>query len=254
MDLLEKVEAALGELLADVRPDVLREAMRHAVMPGGKRLRPQICLASAVAAGGNAEDAIFPACSIELLHCYTLVHDDLPAMDDDAVRRGVPSVWAKYGEANAVLAGDALQALAFKAAARTPRNAVRVLSALGEAGFGVVCGQAAELAALSPQPETFDFIYRHKTADLFVAAAEMGAYAGGGTAAAIDCLRAYALNLGMAFQHEDDLIDGDSPFGEEEARRRIADLTAAAVASLEGLPGDVSFLSALAKRLVARER
>ena len=251
--LLEKVEAALGELLADVRPDVLREAMRHAVIPGGKRLRPQICLASAVAGGGNAEDAIFPACAIELLHSYTLVHDDLPSMDDDAVRRGVPSVWAKYGEANAVLAGDALQALAFRAAARTPRNAERVLAALGEAGVGVVCGQAAELSTTIPQPTIFDFIYRHKTADLFIAAAEMGAYAGGGTDAHATCLRAYALNLGIAFQLEDDLIDGESPYGEDETRRRIADLTAASVASLEGLPGDTSSLAALAERLATRE-
>ena len=254
-DLLERVEAALGELLAEVRPDVLREAMRHAVMSGGKRLRPQICLASAAAVGGDAGDAIFPACAIELLHSYTLVHDDLPSMDDDAVRRGVPSVWAKYGEANAILAGDALQALAFRTAARTPRNADRVLAALGEAGVGVVCGQAAELSTLNSQPSTLDtdFIYRHKTADLFIAAAVMGAYAGGGTESDVAHLRDYALNLGVAFQHEDDLIDGDSPYGEDDTRRRIADLTAAAVASLEGLPGDASPLTALATRLAARE-
>lgn len=252
-DLLERVEAALGELLAEVRPDVLREAVCHAVMSGGKRLRPQICLASAVAVGGNAEDAIFPACAIELLHSYTLVHDDLPSMDDDAARRGVPSVWAKYGEASAILAGDALQALAFRTAARTPRNADRVLAALGEAGVGVVCGQAAELSA-SSKSATLDFIYRHKTADLFIAAAVMGAYAGGGTEWDVAHLRDYALNLGIAFQHEDDLIDGDSPYGEDETRRRIADLTAAAMAALEGLPGDASLLAALATRLATRER
>ena len=203
MDLLEKVEAALGELLADVRPDVLREAMRHAVMPGGKRLRPQICLASAVAAGGNAEDAIFPACAIELLHCYTLVHDDLPAMDDDAVRRGVPSVWAKYGEANAVLAGDALLAHAFAVAARAPRNVAAIVAVLGEKGVGVVQGQVEDLGAEKDIP----YVYQHKTADLFIAAAEMGALAAGGSPAAVAALADYARNLGLAFQFEDDLIE-----------------------------------------------
>ena len=223
-------------------------------MAGGKRIRPQICLASSVAVGGRMEDALYPACAIELLHSYTLVHDDLPAMDNDTMRRGKPSVWAKFGEDTAILAGDALQSLAFQAALRAPRNGEKILAALVESAVGVVLGQSEELSTLNPstfQPD-IDFIYLHKTADLFIAAAVMGAYAGGGTEADVARLRGYALNLGMAFQYEDDLIDGDSGRSREESERRVADHTSAAIASLEGLSGDTAFLSALARRLASR--
>lgn len=241
------VEDALAELLSGVRPAVLFDAMRHAVLTGGKRVRPQICLAAAVAVGGRMEDAVHPACAIELLHGYTLVHDDLPSMDDDTERRGLPTVWAKYGEANAVLAGDALQSLAFRAAAMAPRDPGRIVAALADAGVGVVRGQVEDLCG-----DDVDFIYRHKTADLFVAAAVMGGIAGGGSDADVERLRSYALNLGLAFQFEDDLLDGDSPYSREETERKVSELTAAAVASLEGLPGDVSLLSRLAESLVGR--
>ncbi len=268
-DILERLENTLAELLAETRPATLFKAMRHAVLGGGKRIRPQLCLASAAVVGGRAEDALYPACAIELLHSYTLVHDDLPAMDNDTTRRGKPSVWAAFGEATAILAGDALQALAFQTAARAPRNGEKILAALSEAAVGVVCGQSEELSAPSSQPSTHnpstfqpfnlstfppdtDFIYRHKTADLFIAAAVMGAYAGGGTETDVARLREYALNLGLAFQYEDDLLDGDVGFPPEEAKRRIADHTAAALASLDGLPGDTAFLSALAHRLARR--
>ena len=134
------IEKTLDEVLPkpEDRPAELSDAMRYAVGTGGKRIRPLICLASAVAAGGRAEDARYPAAAIELLHNYTLVHDDLPAMDNDTERRGRPSVWAKYGEANAILAGDALQALAFKAAAMASRNVGRIVAELAAAGVGVV--------------------------------------------------------------------------------------------------------------------
>ena len=247
------IEKTLDDVLPKVgeRPAELSEAMRYAVGTGGKRIRPLICLASAVAAGGNAEDARYPAAAIELLHNYTLVHDDLPAMDNDTERRGRPSVWAKYGEANAILAGDALQALAFKAAAMAPRNAGSILRELAEQGVGVVRGQVEDIAA---GEKDIDFIYRHKTADLFMAAAVMGALAGGGDDRAVESLRVYALNLGLAFQYEDDLLDGDSPYGREETERRVRDATAAALAALEGLPGDSSPLAALAQSLVGRKK
>ena len=266
---LERLEKTLAELLAETRPAALFEAMRHAVLGGGKRIRPQLCLAAAAVVGGRAEDALYPACAIELLHSYTLVHDDLPAMDNDTIRRGKPSVWAAFGEATAILAGDALQALAFQTAARAPRNGEKILAALGEAAVGVVRGQSEELSTPSSQPSTHNpstfqpfnlstfqpdtaFIYCHKTADLFIAAAVMGAYAGGGTEADVARLREYALNLGLAFQYEDDLLDGDVGFPQAEAKRRVADHTAAALGSLEGLPGDTAFLSALAQRLARR--
>lgn len=248
-DMTTAVEAALRELLSGSRPSVLFDAMRHAVLCGGKRVRPQLCLAASVAVGGSVEDAVFPACAIDLLHSYTLVHDDLPSMDNDEMRRGQPSVWAKFGEANAILAGDALQALAFAAAARSPRNADRIVSVLGEAAVGVVRGQVEDI---SGDRADIDFIYRHKTADLFVAAAAMGAYAGGGSAVDVERLRTYALNLGLAFQFEDDLLDGDSPYPKAETERKIADMTATALAALDGLPGDAKPLSSLAAGLVGR--
>jgi geranylgeranyl pyrophosphate synthase len=290
--ILEQIEPTLTELLSETRPSSLFKAMRHAVLGGGKRIRPQLCLASAAVVGGRAEDALYPACAIELLHSYTLVHDDLPAMDNDTTRRGKPSVWAAFGEATAILAGDALQALAFQTAARAPRNGEKILATLGEAAVGVVCGQSEELSKVEEwesgkvekgksgevekwksgkveewkgketitfppfHPSTFppdtDFIYRHKTADLFIAAAVMGAYAGGGTEADVARLREYALNLGLAFQYEDDLLDGDAGFPPEEAKRRITDHTAVALGSLAGLSGDTTFLSALAQRLARR--
>ena len=265
-ELLAIVEKTLNEVLpkSDERPAELSEAMRYAVGTGGKRIRPLICLASAVAVGGRAEDARYPAAAIELLHNYTLVHDDLPAMDNDAERRGKPSVWAKFGEANAILAGDALQALAFKVAANAPRNVAEIVAALGAAGVGVVQGQVEDLKRESgmdeasggpaPLPKEFvDFVYTHKTADLFVAAAAMGGYAGGGDAESVEKLRVFALNLGLAFQYEDDLLDGDSPFSKEKTESLVRETTTAAIAALAGLSGDTSFLKALAEKLVNRK-
>ena len=260
------IEKTLDEVLPKEgeRPAELSEAMRYAVGAGGKRIRPLICLASAVAVGGKAEDARYPAAAIELLHNYTLVHDDLPAMDNDTERRGKPSVWAKFGEANAILAGDALQALAFKAAANAPRNVAEIVAALGAAGVGVVQGQVEDLkreggtdgasgGPASVPVEVVDFVYTHKTADLFIAAATMGGYAGGGDAARVEKLRTFALNLGLAFQYEDDLLDGDSPFPREKTESLVHETTAAAIAALAGLPGDTSFLRALAQTLVDRK-
>ena len=251
MELLELVEKTLDEVMppADERPAALSEAMRYAVGTGGKRIRPLICLASSAAVGGKPEDARYAAAAIELLHNYTLVHDDLPAMDNDTERRGKPTVWTKYGEANAILAGDALQALAFAAAAKTPRNASAVVAALGSAALGVVQGQVEDIAATKDVP----YIYTHKTADLFIAAATMGGYAGGGTDDDIRALHAFALNLGLAFQYEDDLLDGDSPYDRETTERLARETTSAAVEALSKLPGDVAFLKTLAGKLLGRK-
>ena len=235
---------------ATSRPCVLHAAMRHAVGTGGKRIRPLICLAAAEAVGGRAQDAKFAAAAIELIHNYTLVHDDLPAMDNDTERRGQPTVWAKYGEANAILAGDALLALAFRVAAQSPRHVAEIVAEFGEKGVGVVQGQVEDIAATG---ET-DFIYEHKTADLFVAAAVAGGLAGGGSAEDVAALRAFALNLGLAFQYEDDILDGDSPYTPTETAARARAATDAAKAALARLPGDTSPLAALAERLVGRSR
>ena len=260
MDFLEIIETALNEVLpaANVRPAVLSEAMRYAVGTGGKRIRPLICLASAVAVGGKAEDARYPAAGIELLHNYTLVHDDLPGMDNDVERRGKPTVWKKFGEANAILVGDSLQALAFAAAAKAPRKVPEIVATLGRYGLGVVQGQVEdvgneELRMTNEELRNVDFVYEHKTGDLFCAAAVMGAYAGGGDDVSVEKLRAFALNLGLAFQFEDDLLDGDSPYPESETRALVEKHTAAAIAALDGLPGDTKFLRDLASRLVNRK-
>ena len=262
-EFLALIERTLDEVLPKEgeRPAELSAAMRYAVGAGGKRIRPLICLASAVAVGGKAEDARYPAAAIELIHNYTLVHEDLPAMDNDTERRGKPSVWAKFGEANAILAGDALQALAFGTAANAPRNVAEIVAALGAAGVGVVQGQVEDIARVAPSgsnvldvPSVPDvpFIYEHKTADLFVAAATMGGYAGGGSAESIAALGRFALNLGLAFQYEDDLLDGDSPYPREKTEALVRETTAAAIAALGELPGDTAFLKALAEKLVGR--
>ena len=251
-------EATLDEVLpkAGERPSALSDAMRYAVGTGGKRIRPLICLASAVAVGGSAEDARHPAAAIELLHNYTLVHDDLPAMDNDTMRRGQPTVWAKYGEANAILVGDALQALAFAVAAKAPRNVAQIVAELGGMGVGVVQGQVEDIEVtgnVGRATGDVDYIYTHKTADLFVAAAVMGGLAAGASEAAVSALRRFALNLGLAFQYEDDILDGDSPFGPEETARRAKDSTDAALAALGELEGDTSALAAIAKMLLGRK-
>lgn len=255
-DWLVFVEATLDEVLpsANARPEVLAEAMRYAVGSGGKRIRPLVCLASAVAVGGVAEDARYPAAAIELLHNYTLVHDDLPAMDNDVERRGRPTVWKRYGEANAILTGDALLALAYRMAARAPRNVAAIVDVLGAKGVGVVQGQVEDVAGATRADDASDvpFVYLHKTADLFVAAAEMGALAGGGTAEAVAQLGRFAENLGLAFQYEDDLLDGDGLFARAETERRVHATTDAAIAALEGLPGETAFLRTLAHDLVGR--
>ena len=252
--MIRKVESELLRLMSEQkRPGALVDAMRWAVEGGGKRIRPRICLEASIAAGGSADDALLPACAVELLHSYTLVHDDLPAMDNDAERRGKPSVWAKFGEATAILAGDALQALAFTALAQTPERRpgarAKMMEFFGRCALGVVRGQVEDIASGA---KDVPFIYEHKTADLFMAAAVTGALAGGGDDATVEKLRLFAYHLGIAFQFEDDLLDDDSPFPRDETMRRVKSETDAALAALNGLPGDTSMLIDLALSLVGR--
>lgn len=246
------IEQTLDEVLPaeEERPRVLSSAMRYAVGTGGKRIRPQICMLAALAVGGTADDAKYPAAAIEILHNYTLVHDDLPAMDNDTERRGKPTVWVKFGEANAILAGDALLALAYRTAAKAPRKVAEIIDVLGEKGVGVVQGQVEDVMKAEA---TDDFIYIHKTADLFIAAAKMGALAGGGTPEDVAKLEAFALNLGLAFQYEDDLLDGDGIYDREKTARLVEETTAAAIDALKGLKGDTTPLKDLATKLIGRK-
>jgi len=268
----KRVEAKLFACLPieGTRPAELSEAMRHAVISGGKRLRPILCLAAAEAAGGKAEDAIHAACAVELLHTYTLVHDDLPCMDNDTLRRGQPTVWAKYGEAMAVLVGDALQTLAFETLAQTPcpsvtpRLVIELAKAAGAAG--VIAGQVEDIAfAGGPTPDIIEYVFQHKTADLFRAAIRLGAIAGGASDHDLQQLSIYGNNLGIAFQIIDDLLDArqanadDKPeltclavMSEEEARAYAEKTTGKACAALKNLPGDTTPLLALAMELLSR--
>jgi geranylgeranyl diphosphate synthase type II len=257
---------------AAARPALLAEAVRHAVLSGGKRLRPILCIASAEAAGGTAADALFPACAVELLHTYTLVHDDLPCMDNDFLRRGQPTVHAKYGEALGVLTGDALQTLAFELLARTPevrpgtvaRLVAELASAAGAAG--VIAGQVEDIRfAAAPTRDIIDYVFQHKTADLFRAAARLGAIAAGAAEPDLERLSAYADHLGFAFQIIDDLLDAQEAksdarpelscldiMSEAEAHDWALQHTRQAAEALVGLPGDTAPLAALAEDLLKR--
>lgn len=255
------------------RPPALSAAMRHAVLCGGKRLRPILCLSAAEAAGGELKDAIAPACAIELLHTYTLVHDDLPCMDNDTLRRGAPTVWAKFGESTAVLVGDALQALAFEVLARTPEKrpgiAAALVRELGKAAghAGVIAGQVEDIAYASGATRAqIAYVFQHKTADLFMAAVRLGAIAAAAAPETVKALTAYAQNLGIAFQITDDLQDAAQSKADDkpelsclaamtaaDARAWAASCTDAALAALAQLPdGNASFLSSLAKLLLKR--
>lgn len=249
---MQAAEAAVRERLVwpERFPAALREAVEYAVLGGGKRLRPVVCLAAAEAVGGRLSDAAPAAAAIELLHSYTLVHDDLPAMDGDEFRRGRPSVWKRFGEATAVLCGDALQAMAFAAAAASPRAAGRIVAELAARACGVVAGQAAESdAALASDPS---YVYLHKTGDLFAAAAAMGALAAGAGETAVAACAEFGEALGMAFQYQDDRIDGDGLCRGAELETRIADCTRKACAALERTGGRTGALAGLARLLAER--
>ena len=255
----------------DERPETLHRAMRHAVFSGGKRLRPILCLAAAEAASGAAaETAMAAAAAVEFLHTYTLVHDDLPAMDDDDERRGKPTCHVAYGEANAILAGDALQALAFEQLAdTTPQGPWRASDlvkelALAAGSRGVVGGQVEDMAFDPDQAdlEQIAFIHQHKTADLFRAAIRMGVMSGPADEDTLECLTRYAGHFGMAFQITDDLLDADdeknpmsclSLYSPPQARALSESYVAEAVTSLKGLdPVRCMPLQGLARMLVNR--
>lgn len=260
------VEAHLLSLLPlpEQRPARLTEALRYAVLGGGKRIRPLLCLAACEAAGGDYREAASAACSVELLHAYTLVHDDLPCMDNDAMRRGQPTVHVRFGETLAVLAGDALQALAFDVLSRLERPGL--VAELAEAATAVVAGQVEDIAcAQAPTADGLDYIFRNKTAALFRAAARLGARIATARPAWIDQLGRYGAELGYAFQITDDLLDAESAragdkaefsclavMSADEARHLAATRTLTALAALEGLPGETRPLMALARRLQAR--
>ena len=194
-------------------PTQLAEAMRYSVLAPGKRLRPMLVLLSAEAHGGDVDTAMPAACAIEAVHAYSLVHDDLPAMDDDDLRRGRPTNHKVFGEAMAILAGDALLTHAFTMIARTepPEAAARLAALLAECSGpkGMVGGQAADVAleGRSIDRKTLKYIHTHKTADLIRCAVAMGAVAARADEASIESIERFGADLGLAFQVQDDILD-----------------------------------------------
>ena len=239
--LRELVEGELAKLFtpeglltdADVPPG-LAEPMRYALLGGGKRLRPVLCLAACQAVCGDPAPALPAALAIEVLHNYTLVHDDLPCMDDDAMRRGRPTVHAKYGYAQAVLVGDALQAAAFDLALTPPRSgsagvanrsgwgvglqlrlARTFAAAAGPAG--VVGGQWVDVTSSPPHDEArVAYVHAHKTGDLIECAVNLGAIAAGAPTRVLLATAEYGRSLGLAFQIVDDLLDAADPAKADE--------------------------------------
>jgi len=198
------------------RPETLHKAMRYSVFAGGKRLRPVLVIAGAEAVGGTAERVMPTACALEMIHTYSLVHDDLPAMDNDDFRRGVPTNHKVFGEAIAILAGDALLTLAFRLVADNARTAdlgaiqavvADVAEAAGHAGM--VAGQVADLEAEGRQvgADTLDYIHVHKTGALIRTSLRVGAMLCGATAEQVRALSVAGANLGLAFQIVDDILD-----------------------------------------------
>lgn len=278
-----RVDATLAALF-DARPAVdahLEAAMRHGLLVGGKRLRPLLVYLAGQALGASDDDLDAPAAAIELIHAYSLIHDDLPAMDDDDLRRGQPTVHKAFDEATAILAGDALQALAFEVLASRPSPRLSQLVttlAVASGRDGMVAGQALDLAAVGghPDAEAMAHMHAHKTGALIVAAVRLG-----GLVAVDDhdprlaALIRYARAIGLAFQIHDDILDvtGDtatlgkmsgadaarakptypSLLGLEGAQRKANTLIDEAIAALAPLGEQAAPLADLAHYMIERD-
>jgi geranylgeranyl diphosphate synthase type II len=220
----EKVEKALGLLLPEPEgpsADVVK-AMRYSLFAGGKRLRPILCIAGAEALGADGSHVMPVACALEMIHTYSLIHDDLPEMDNDDMRRGKPTSHKVFGQAVAVLAGDGLLTEAFRVMARTPlgkikpESLLKVIRLVAEAsGYqGMVGGQVADIQSegSTVEPATVEFIHSHKTGALIAASVTSGAILGGANEAEENAINAYGRGIGLAFQIADDILDveGDS--------------------------------------------
>ncbi len=278
------VDAALDGFLprASTAPRTIHRAMRHVVFAGGKRLRPVLCLAAAEACGGSAETAMPPACAVEVLHTYSLVHDDLPCMDDDDLRRGRPTCHKVFGEGMAVLCGDALLTLAFGILARTPANKRfgpgDYVTELAEAGgsLKLIGGQVMDLEAEGKKitRQALARIHQAKTAALLATSLRLGAMCAGATPAKLAALTNFGHALGLAFQVIDDILDLTQPtevlgktagkdqavakatypsvVGLEASRREARRLTRAALAALEPLGPRARCLRGIADLLLVR--
>ncbi|HVY38288.1 MAG TPA: polyprenyl synthetase family protein [Polyangia bacterium] len=243
---VEQQRAALAALLEqrlaappDGDPGRLVEAMRYSLLAPGKRIRPLLALAAAETAGGIDDNVRLAAASVELVHCYSLIHDDLPAMDDDDFRRGRPSNHKAFGEATAILAGDALLTLAFEWIAEAgeragaPERYLRAALSLarGAGARGMVRGQARDLGESPPDTlEGLEVLHAEKTAALFRSALEVGALAAGASPEVVTALARYGEAYGIAFQHADDRDDAEHDQHASAARVRLHTLVSEACA------------------------
>jgi geranylgeranyl diphosphate synthase type II len=282
-----RIEALLQQSLrCNQAPRELLDAMEYSVLGGGKRLRPQLAYAAAEAAGGDYAAADIAACAVELIHAYSLIHDDLPAMDDDVLRRGKPTCHVVYGEARAILAGDALQALAFELLAASPRLAVghgTRLQMLGElarasGAQGMVGGQTIDIAAMGTKLDEAALGHMHgmKTGALITASVVLGALSSNVVQPGqLARLREFARLTGLAFQIRDDILDveADSAVSGKEqgkdarhnkptytsvlglagARTRLRQAADAAEQELKGFGPEAGNLRALARLMTERK-
>lgn len=268
----------------EVEPRQLHRAMRYSLLAGGKRLRPALVLASGEAFGAAADDLMPAACAIEMIHTYSLIHDDLPAMDNDDLRRGRPTCHKAFGEAVAILAGDALLTQAFRVLSadgprRDPAKQVRVIREIATAAGsveGMIGGQMADIEneGKPVDAETLEHIHRSKTGALFTAAAVIGGIIAGATEDQLAKLRAYGERIGLAFQIADDILDvtstserlGKTPgkdlvaskatypsvHGIEASERRACELVDEAVAIISSIGPSTAVLGEIARFIVAR--
>jgi len=279
------VDAALKVYLppANTKPATIHRAMRYSVFAGGKRLRPILCVAAAEACGGRIENALPAACAVEMVHTYSLIHDDLPAMDNDDLRRGKPTNHKVYGEAIAILAGDALLTLAFQVlAAAAPTRRYSIAEQIRELAEGsgsraLIAGQVADLEAEGKKISLAQlrFIHGAKTAALLTTSIRLGAISANAKEAELKALTEFAQNLGLAFQVIDDILDvtqtseklGKSAgkdltaqkatypavLGLENARQEAFRLTNLSRSALELLGGRADRLRDLADHLLQRD-
>jgi len=268
----------------DTYPPLIHQAMRYSVIGGGKRIRPVLVLATAEAAGGKCEDVLPAACALELIHAYSLIHDDLPAMDDDDYRRGRPSNHKVFGEAGAILAGDALLTHAFfllaDLKAQKPEAVLRVINeiAYNAGSCGMIGGQVVDTCQEGglDQFQALDYIHRHKTGALYRVAVRVGAILAGAPEAMIERLTDYGDKLGLLFQIVDDILDveGDKDklgkpigsdeknkkltypqlFGLEESKQKAKQAAEQATAALSPLGPEADFLRQLANQMLTRDR
>jgi geranylgeranyl diphosphate synthase type II len=226
------------------------ESVRYALLAGGKRVRPVICLATAEAAGAEPEVALPAACALELVHTFSLVHDDLPALDDDEERRGQPSTWKRYGEAVGILAGDALVAEAFRLV--TSYDTTTIARELAEATLGMIGGQYLDITGTAPDEVT---LHSLKTGCLFAASVGLGLWAAGVAEAGQAPWRAFGNELGLLFQIVDDILDGDGyvqTHGPDGARRLADEAAERARARLDNIRADTGVLREIVDSLAVR--